>query len=104
MHAVWTYDGYGREVYCNYDSNYPYIAEVSANFFDSTSLTNISGVGLNGTYAGNVITLVPGIDNTLLILPIFSVSTMDWRGGTAISSGQTSGDTYVAIRPRCLQV
>lgn len=102
FHAVWTYDGYGREIYCNYDPSNPYIAEVAANWWDNI-YTATQGTGLNATYAGNVITLIPGVDNTIIMVPVFSASSMDWRYGT-FASGTNTGAIYLAIKPRYIQV
>jgi hypothetical protein len=104
MQAGWRYDGSGYEVYSNYDPSNPYIAEESANFINNSG-NNASGklaVGLDATYGGNIITLQPGVEQTLLFVPLFGV-TSDWRAHTIISNGRT-GSTYVAIRPRYLHL
>ena len=101
LHAAWDLDDTGREVYCNYDPNNPYIAEVSNNHMDSATELAYT-VGLDYTNAGSVITLIPNVDNTLLFLPLYSVASyVDWR--TSIFSSSTySGEVSVAIRPRYL--
>lgn len=103
MQAGWKYDGTGYEVYSNYDPTNPYIGEESANYFNNggNSATGKLMVGLDATYGGNVVTLLPGVDQTLLFVPLFGV-TSDWRRHV-LASGKT-GNTYVAIRPRYLHL
>lgn len=101
MFAAWDYDGAGREIYCNYDPNNPYLAEVSSTHTDGDYDLIFVG-GLDYTMAGNVITLIPNVDNTLLFLPMFSpTNVMDWRYST-FSTGAKTNTTTVAIRPRYL--
>lgn len=102
MQAAWKNDGSGFEVYSNYDAGNPYIAEENISMMDATSIPARISIGLDATYGGNVITLVPNVDQTLLFVPLLSVST-DWRSASIPSNGDT-GDTYVAIRPRYLHV
>lgn len=101
MQAGWKTDGSGREVYSNYDAGNPYVAEESVNKFDG-DLTGRISMGLDMTYGGNVITLIPNIRQTLMFVPLISVST-DWRASTLGTNGET-GDTYLAIRPRYLHL
>lgn len=101
MLAAWDYDGQGREIYCNYDPNNPYLAEVAGTHIDGISNINFAG-GLDYTMAGNVITLIPNVDNTLLFLPMNSpVNVMNWRYSTFSTTARTN-TTTVAIRPRYL--
>lgn len=102
MHVVWKFDGFGREVFCNYDPAHPYVAEVSANYFDEP-FEIANAVPLDATYSGNIITLIPGVINTLLFIPVFSTNTSDWRIGTFTTNSLT-GEIYVAIRPRYLYI
>lgn len=101
MHAGWANDGAGREVYSNYDAGNPYIAEESVNLFDGDLSGRVS-MGLDATYGGNIITLIPNVKQTLLFVPMLSTST-DWRAMTMPTNGETGG-TYVAIRPRYLHL
>lgn len=101
MHAAWDYDSAsGREVYCNFDPNNPYLAEVDANHFTTGYNGSSSVAGLDFTMAGNVITLIPGVDNTIVFFPLL-VATGNWRGAQATAGGHT-GETSLAIRPRYL--
>lgn len=103
MHAKWVYDGVGREVFCNYDAANPYMAEVAGNQFDSSYPGIVSIVPLDGTYSGNMITLMPNVDNTLLFLPMGTAlaGSGDWRHSTFSAAAKTQS-TSVAIRPRFL--
>jgi hypothetical protein len=102
FHAVWKFDNEGREIYSNYDPSNPYILEISHNMIDGASPDTAFVVPLDATYAGNPITLIPGVLNTVLILPIFSTNTSDWRVGS-LEAGN-SGSGYIAIRPRFLNI
>lgn len=102
MQAAWKTDGTGFEVYSNYDPANPYIAEENISMMDATSTAARVSIGLDATYGGNVITLVPNVDQTIFIAPLLSTAT-DWRSAIIPTNGQT-GDTYVAIRPRYLHV
>ena len=102
FHCVWKFDYEGREVFSNYDPSNPYICEISHNVLDGASPDTAFSVPLDATYAGNPITLIPGVTNTLLFLPIFSTNTSDWRIGS-LEAGDTGGG-YIAIRPRFLNI
>lgn len=101
MQAGWKNDGAGREVYSNYDAGNPYIAEESVNLFDGNLSGRVS-MGLDATYGGNIVTLIPNVKQTILFVPMLSVS-QDWRAAGLQTNGET-GDTYVAIRPRYLHL
>lgn len=94
FHAGWTDDGDQHEHYCNYDLSAPYMVE-----------TMLSGSGvygrvmpLNGTYGGNYITLIPNVDNTIMMVPLDS-GTSDWRRTEFLNIGQT-GYTTISYKPR----
>ena len=101
MHAAWSFDSAaGREVYCNYDPNNQYIAEVDANHFDSGYNGNSSIVGLDYLMTGNIITLIPNVDNTIVFYPVYQTQG-NWRQSIVNTAGHTQ-ETSLAIRPRYL--
>lgn len=96
FHAGWTDDGSQYEHYCNYDMDNPYMAESLAP--DEGSYRRV--MPLNGTYGGNFITLIPKLDNTLVMIPLDGNAT-DWRRTSFGGSGQT-GRTEISYKPRYL--
>lgn len=96
FHAGWTDDGDEYEHYCNYDMDNPYMVE-----------TIQQGVGsyrrvmpLNGTYGGNFLTLIPKLDNTIVMVPLFTTTT-NWRE-TIFPEASYTGYTSVSYKPRYL--
>ncbi len=117
--AGWKFDGEGREVYSNFDFRNPYIGEISASlsdkdaadtmYADATDVTldNARVVSLDESHVGNMLTLMPGVDNTLVFAPLLTGITgnPDFRGSYWDTSdiGLTQAVT-VAIRPRYIMV
>lgn len=101
MQAGWVADGGGMEVYSNYDAGNPYLAEESVNVLNGDYTGRIS-VALDATFGGNVITLIPNVKQTVMIVPMLSTTT-DWRAASLPTNGE-SGLTYIAIRPRYLHL
>jgi hypothetical protein len=64
--------------------------------FNSASI-NSQVSALDQTVEGSPITLIPGVDNTILVIPLFSVSS-DYRTGLP-TSGIGTGTTTMSIRP-----
>lgn len=93
FHAGWTDDGEQYEYYCNYDMSNPYMVESAY----PSSAGGRRAMPLNGTYGGNFITLLPDVQNTLLMLPIFTTSS-DWRSSVIADSGNT-GAVEISYKP-----
>ena len=117
--AGWKFDGTGREVYSNFDVRNPYIAEISASMSDKdatntiyddatdVTLENVRVVSLDESHVGNMLTLMPGVDNTIVFAPLVTglLGNPDFRGSywNTASVGITNAVT-IAIRPRYLIV
>lgn len=114
----WAWDRGGREVFCNYDYRNPYIGEISADRLDQSAgslydvpgdveLDNILASDLDESHVGNILTLFPGVDNTIVMSPILTLSgsNVDFRSyyWSAIAAAFTGAIT-IAIRPRYLFV
>lgn len=93
FHAGWTDDGEQYEYYCNYDMANPYMVESSY----PTAGGGRRAMPLNGTYGGNLITLIPQVQNTIVMLPVFTTNS-DWRSSTLSTSG-TTGAVEISYKP-----
>lgn len=98
FHSGWTEDGDQYEHFCNYDMSNPYMIETLA--------PSVSGyrriMPLNGTYGGDMLTLIPQIDNTIVMIPVeggFS----DWRKSSFLGTGYT-GAVEISYKPRYLVI
>lgn len=113
----WKVDGFGREVFCNYDYQNPYIAEVSAaypdkenmadaNFTNYTTieLDDVSTIALDETHVGNVLTLIPGVKNTIVFAPLTKLGSTSFYKDFYFFNSSRTGSVVVAIRPRYLLV
>jgi hypothetical protein len=94
-------------VMSNFDAEAPYIvSSLRGMFTDGTASVENSVVPAVETHEGNVITLIPGVTNTIVVYPLFSAfATRDFR--TAIPYGATDRTTPrvdLAIRPRYMFV
>lgn len=95
--VVSTWDGF--QIISNFDPRSPLIGMVNREYrgsFNSASI-NSQVSALDQTVEGSPITLVPGVDNTILVIPLFSVSS-DYRTGLP-TSGIGTGTTTMSIRP-----
>lgn len=100
--AKWAVDELsGYEVISNYDPDRPYMMEMSRSpasilTGDETSVS----YDLDATYTGGYITLIPGMDNTVLTIGLFAAAGVrDYR---ACTWAGTLYDYCIAIRPRYL--
>lgn len=121
--AGWSAKGEGREVYCNFDHRNPYIAEVSANIIDTDAAYTDDGddsiytdpedldleivrvVMKEESHIGNILTLHPGVTNTVVMSPVMtgngSASNEDFRS-SYFKDDVYTGPVSIAIRPRYL--
>lgn len=104
LRVGWIFDGPGFEEFCNYDKERPYIVEVNAGYTPPTySVSDHTTVfQLDETHDGNVITLIPGLTNTIMFVPIVG-ATGDYRNYYWSNTGDT-GPVTVSIKPQSMFV
>lgn len=100
LDAAWTYTGSGYQVYCNYDYSNSYIAHSNSCYFDSGYNGISQTLGLDATYSGAPVTLIPNVKNTIIFYAREGTNG-NWRDYQYKESAST-GKTSLAIRPRYL--
>lgn len=93
------------EVFSNFDPARPYMAEISRS--PSTigaGLDTVISYDLDATYTGGYLTVIPGVDNTIMAVGLFSSAAYRDYRCCIDSTGATLDDFSVAIRPRFLFV
>jgi hypothetical protein len=94
-------DDTGIQVYSNFDTRGPYMIRAIKDYRAPNSYPNLyNGIlPIDESHDGEIITLVPGVTNTLLIVPLSGGSSSDFRNKVS-SASLTTGNVTVAIRPR----
>lgn len=104
MLSKWSFDmASSYFVVSNFDMDNPYSIAMTRNPNDiSTGNTVTQVFELDGTSTGDYITLLPGVDNTILAVGLYGpAGVRDYRG---CIPGDTLYDFMLAIRPRYLFV
>lgn len=109
LHLAYGMDAFGgHQVFSNFNPSAPYFGAVNNYFVNGVNINGVSIAALDETHAGNAITLIPGVDNTLLFLPLGSAGTPTsvtpyWKRTTMSNDGSNvTNQTTVVIKPRYL--
>lgn len=110
MYAAWGYQGDGVATFSNYDPSNPYRAIENRSWLNPYSTDDEdhpmrASIPLDGTMAGNIPTLIPGVDNTIMILTLGTFASLpDWRAKNLLPTNAKVITFGIAGRPRYLSI
>lgn len=113
MYSVWNMINRGVTVHSNYDAANPYRIFTTANWLapydNADALAEAApityGVPMDGTMAGNIPMLIPGVDNTIMMLAFGTGATIpDWRSQELLPTNAKEITFGLAGRPRYLSI
>ena len=100
FHASWTLDGRKYQTFCNFDLQNPYMCEAES----SVGVPAFQRVmPLDGTYGGNYITLIPGYNNTIMMIPLMGTS-RDWRESVIPDNTAICDRIQIGYKPTFLSI
>lgn len=100
FHASWPFDGRHYQTFCNFDLQNPYMCEAES----SVGVPTFQRVmPLDGSYGGGFITLIPGQNNTIMMIPLVG-STENWRESAIPTNSAYCDNIQIAYRPTFVNI
>jgi hypothetical protein len=105
LRVGWESGNYEMQAFSNFEAMASYFVHLTRDTRSGADYPNNVAYLMDETHEGQMITLIPGVTNTLLIHGLFSgTSIRDYRRKSADAGSLSTGKVEVAIRPRYMFV